>query len=429
MINPITDLDSRLLTIIKPLGKSIPLMLGEIVKAEIIDILPTGSVTLKIKGSSLTAKTKIPLLKDSTVFFKVLSADKSGKELRLQFMGYADETVNEQLIHDYKHDTISKLMQDLSKAILKEGRVAKNFSGIVEQLLKLLPSDINSLSKEIMIQLQILLQSSLKQTGEGIQTRLDNLLKSLPQDFLDKDFVVRIVRNFKENMINIEQLLTVYSENPPSPPFSKGGMGGLFLFKNAVHDTGVALEAKLKSIVELLQHMPLSQPDMSPVKKDFKAGLLQLRHYLQEVGKDSLVKLVDGLLKDIETLQLLSKTTDSFWTFLPVSWSELKDGEIAFKRRRGDTGGRSYSCRINLDLKSLGKLSIMVLMLNKEFFISFRVENDGFRGVLNTHMNELTDGFSEKGLKLKASIFLEKDNSSEGFEKFESVVGIINIQI
>jgi flagellar hook-length control protein FliK len=411
MINfRISNLDNSLLTIVKPAGKSIPLILGEIVEAEIIDILPAGSITLKIKGSFITAKTEIPMHKDSTAFFKVLSTDKSGRELRLQFMGYLDKSVNEQFT-DYKGDVLSKLLQDLSAAILKEGRITKNFSAIIEQLLKVLPSDIYSLPKEMRIQLQNLLQTSLKQTGESIQTRLDNLFKSLPGNYFEKNFINQIVENFKKDlMVNIERLSNIS-------------------LKNALDNTGVALEAKLKSLVELLQQMDQSssQPDVLPVKKDLKAGLLQLRHYLLEEGKESLIKIVDGLLKDIETFQLLSKTTDSFYTFLPVNWTELKDGEIAFRKGRGDAGS-SYSCKIDLDLKSPGKLTIMVFMLNKEFFVSFRVEKDGFRAVLNSHMDELKERFSEKGLNLKASIFLDSDSLLEDLEKFESAVGIINIK-
>ncbi len=405
----ISDLDKDLLTIVKPMGKSIPLMPGETVKAEVIDILPSGCVTLKIREGFLTAKARIHLQKDSTAFFKVSSTDKSGKELRLQFMGYADKSINDH-IADYKGNAISKLLQDLSAAFIKKGMAAKTFSAIIEQIIKALPSDINSLPKEVRIQLQNLLQASLKQTGEGIQTRLDNLLKSLPEDYLEKNIISNVVENLRKYLIvDIERL----------PNIS---------LKNALEDTGVAFEAKLKSIVEMLHQTPLSEPDMLPIKKDLKAGLIQLGQYFLEEGKEGLVKIIDGLLKDIETFQLLSKTTDSFYTFLPVTWSKLKDGEIAFKKGRDDAGSRSYSCRINLDLKSLGKLTVMVIMLDKEFFVSFKVEKDAFRTVLNSHMDELKDGFSEKGLNFKASIFLDNDGLLEDLEKFESAAGIINIK-
>ncbi len=101
-----------------------------------------------------------------------------------------------------------------------------------------------------------------------------------------------------------------------------------------------------------------------------KAGLLQLKQFIVEEGKEavktfsghdltatqreSTVRLIDGLIKDIETFQVLSKTTNSFYTFLPISWQELKDGEISFKRGQSDAKGIPYSCRINLDLERFG---------------------------------------------------------------------------
>ena len=52
MINfKISNVDSGLISIEKPSGKSLPLQLGETVKAEVMEVLPSGEVTLKIKGS------------------------------------------------------------------------------------------------------------------------------------------------------------------------------------------------------------------------------------------------------------------------------------------------------------------------------------------------------------------------------------------
>ncbi|HWR88618.1 MAG TPA: hypothetical protein VN260_00020, partial [Dissulfurispiraceae bacterium] len=60
----ITGTDQGLLTIVKPLGKSLPVRVGEVVRAEIMEILPTGGVTVKIKGVTITARTEVPLNKD-----------------------------------------------------------------------------------------------------------------------------------------------------------------------------------------------------------------------------------------------------------------------------------------------------------------------------------------------------------------------------
>lgn len=282
----ITNLDSRIV-IVTPFGKSIPLKLGEIVKAEIIDILATGGITLKIKGSFITAKTEIPLQKDSAAFFRVLSKDKANTELVLQFKGYADESLSE---HRYYHkdNAVNKILQELSATFLKEGRGAKDFSTVVEKILKALPFDIDidSLPKDLKVQIQSMFQEKLESTG-------------------------------------------------------------------------------------------------------------------------------------------------FFQVFLPFGWKELEDGEIAFKRGDRDAEGRTppYSCRINLALKGLGKLTIIVLMLNKEFFVSFRIENDEFQSILRSHRDVLEDRFNESGLNLKAINFLDKDSSLEQSEKLESFEQIINIRV
>lgn len=459
MINfKITGLDNNFLTIEKAAGKSIPLKLGELVKAEIMDILPTGGVTLKIKGNFITAQTTVPLEKGAEAFFKVTSLPIDGKELKLQFMGYMDEALKGEEpplpSFNLKDSALPKLIQDLTnnlnelkRLITSDEKAATHTSKLQDlnsQILKALPSDINSLPKEMRMQLQTLLQTSLKITGESIQARLDNFITRLPEGIKSHPIVENIR---KELMVSIEKLL----QTP---------------IKSALQDTGVALEAKLKAIASILQQMeqpeaqeqlmegkkpaelPLNkealplrpeqrlvQNETAVINKDLKAGLLQMKELLSGEGKEAIknvltqdltaaqregaVRAVDGLLKDIETFQVLSKTTDSFYTFLPVSWRELKDGEISFKRGRSDAKGMSYSCKLNLDLERFGKLDIMIMMYRREFFVSFRAENPAFQATLNNNADELNDSFKTRGMNLKAINFLDKNDAA--LEQFENL--------
>ena len=471
MINfKITGFDNTFLTIEKPAGKAISLKLGEIVKAEVMDILPSGGVTLKIKGDFITAKTEVPLEKGAVAFFKVTDLPAEGKDLKLQFMGYTPESAKKQEMplpsYSLKESPIPKLIQeltnsltDIKKGIASGGEKADanivKLQNINSEILKALPTDINSLPKEIRTQLQNLLQASLKATGEGIQTRLEGFIKQLPEGIKNHPLVQNLT---KDLTVSIEKLL----QTP---------------MKSVLQDTGVALEAKLKAIVEMFQQMehseslkteagrqeevtilpqgkdtvtheskqPQMQPDISSIKKDLKAGLLQLKQLVVEDGKETLkgfstadltptqresaVRVIDGLIKDIETFQVLSKTTDSFYTFLPISWQELKDGEVSFKRGRSDARGMSYSCRVNLDLERFGKLSVMIMMYNKEFLVSFRAENSGFQAVLNNNAKELQDSFIARGLNLKAVNVLDgNDTSLEQFERLESLERTISIK-
>ncbi|MCL4457286.1 MAG: flagellar hook-length control protein FliK [Nitrospirae bacterium] len=453
MINfKITGLDNNFLTIEKSAGKSIPLKLGELVKAEVMDLLPTGGVTLKIKGNFITAQTTVPLEKGAEAFFKVTSLPLDGKELKLQFMGYMDEAIKgeEPQLPSFnlKESALPKLIHDLTnnlselKRFIALGEKADTHTAKLQdlnsQILKALPLDINSLPKEMRMQLQTLLQTSLKITGESIQTRLDNFINRLPEGIKSHPIVENIR---KELMVSIEKLL----QTP---------------IKSVLQDTGVALEAKLKAIAALLQQMEqpeeysaeaqktgrteakTSEPPSfrasefsASIKKDLKAGLLQMKELLTGEGKEAVknvltqdltpaqregaVRVIDGLLKDIETFQVLSKTTDSFYTFLPVSWRELKDGEISFKRGRSDSKGMSYSCKVSLDLERFGKLDIMLMMYNREFFVSFRAENAAFQAVLNNNANELDDSFKTRGMNLKAVNFLDKNDTS--LDQFENM--------
>jgi hypothetical protein len=438
MINfKITGIDNTFISIEKPTGKAISLKLGEIVKAEVMDMLPTGGVTLKVKGDFITAKTDIPLEKGAIAFFKVTDLPVEGKDLKLQFMGYTPESANEQEItlpyFNLKESPIPKLIQELTNSLsdIKNPTVSgkeadsltSKLQNINSEILKALPSDINSLPKEVRMQLQNLLQASLKITGQSIQARLDNFISQLPEVIKNHPLVQNLT---KDLTVSIEKLL----QTP---------------LKGVLQDTGVALETKLKAIVEMFQQ-PQLQHDMTAIKKDLKVGLLQLKQLVMEEGKgtvrtfsghdltaaqrESAVRVIDGLIKDIETFQVLSKTTDSFYTFLPIGWQELKDGEVSFKRGRSDAKGISYSCRINLDLERFGKLSVIVIMYNKEFLVSFMAENPAFQTILNDNTKELQDSFIARGLNLKAVNVLDSNDASlEQFERLESFENQVNIKV
>jgi hypothetical protein len=462
MINfKITGLGNTFISIEKPAGKTISLKLGEIVKAEVMDMLPTGGVTLKIKGDFITAKTEVPLEKGAVAVFKVTDLPAEGKDLKLQFMGYETNKSevrsqeSELFFATSEGKDIFKLMKELENDLKNNTTPNSKLQTLNSELLKALPSDINSIPKETRIQLQNLLQASLKVTGQSIQTRLEGFIKQLPEGIKNHPLVQNLT---KDLTISIEKLL----QTP---------------MKSVLQDTGVALEAKLKTIVDMFRQMEFSenlkteaeskeevtilpqgkdavtreqkQPlkhDMAAIKKDLKAGLLQLKQLIMEEGKETIktfsghdltaaqrenaVSVIDGLIKDIETFQVLSKTTDSFYTFLPINWQELKDGEVSFRRGRSDARGISYSCRINLDLERFGKLSAMVMMYNKEFLVSFRAENPEFQAVLNNNAKELHESFIARDLNLKAVNVLDSnDTSLEQFERLESLEKQISIKV
>lgn len=462
MINfKITGFGNVSLVIERPSGKTLSLKLGEVVKAEIMDILPSGGVTLRIKGDFITAKTEMPLREGAVAFFRVTNLPSDGRDLKLQFMGYKTDTSkaesqrSDAFFASNEGRVISKLLHELSSSIMDTKTFNTRVQSINSEILKALPQDINSMPKEIRMRLQNLLQAGLKITGQGIQARLDSLMSQFPEGIKGHPLIQAITNDL---MVGIEDL--------PQIPI-----------KVVLQDTGVVLEAKIRAIAEMFQRtepsgnpetesrnqtqaaiptqgkdaaahetkQPPLQHDMSSIKRDLKAGLLQLREFLAEQDKEGVrtfsghdltsaqrqtaLSNINGLLRDIETFQLLSKITDSFYTFLPVNWRELMDGEISFKRGHGDAKGFSYSCRINLDLEQFGELTIMVLMYNRGFLVSFAAESPVLQKTLANNADILQESFNAQGLNIKAITVMDRSNASlEQFERFESSEKTINIK-
>jgi len=87
------------LQIVKPLGKSIHLRAGETVKAEVIDILPTGGVVLRMKGGVMTVETNIPLQKDTSLLLKILNTPTTDHRLKIQLIGVLDKNSTLQVLN------------------------------------------------------------------------------------------------------------------------------------------------------------------------------------------------------------------------------------------------------------------------------------------------------------------------------------------
>ena len=490
MTAPIVPQIGSTLTIVKPLGKPVSFNIGEIIEAKVIDIFSTGGVALKIKGSVLTAQAEMSLLKDSTVLFRVMGTDKQGSELRLQFMGYTEKTDQLQTSETAKGTVLNKLLDDLSGMLSKSGVPSKNLSEVMEQIIKALPPDIRTVPRDLLVRLQDLLktmpQKNLPEVMEQIIRALppdvrkvpgellvklqdmlktgvpekdtaaiaEQFIKSLPSepDTVPKELLVRLQDLLKTGMnksgedirLKLDKLMELLpkmlSPEDPSVRNLKNVRDDLMIridnilqasLKNALADTGVSLEAKLKAVVEMLQRIdkPVSQADMSQIRTDLKAELLQLKEQLLVTNKGSEAELVNSLLKDVETFQLLSKATDSFSTFLPVIWDELRKGEISFRKNRRDTSGRSFSCRLNLDLENFGELSIVVTMAGREFSVYMKTEKNAFRDLLNSSLHELRDRFAGSGMVLKNASVLDRELSDAEFERLESFERIVNIRI
>jgi hypothetical protein len=430
--------------------RTLQLKAGEIVRARVVDVLADGVLSLRIKDAMVQAKSEVLLARDASVLFKVLPGPAlgGGQELRLQLIQILDPGSTGVTPPNPEADAINALLQQLGELLAARGEVPADFSGVVQNLLKTLPADPGLLAGEIRGQLQALLQAGLRSTGQSIQERMSSLLTEPLLQQLGEHLDLGNVRD--ELMTDIGRLY----QKP---------------LQGVLENTGVVLEARLRALLQTApgeRELPkatvpggepqpsLSAPERLLLKSDLKARLLQMRQLLvdretkasssapalgaaeskqAEAGKTAEARMttaIDGLLNDIETLQLLSKLTNSFYTFLPVLWEGLKHGELAFKKNRSGPAGDSYYCLINLDFDELGKLTIVAMMQDKDFFVSFKSENSGLQTVLNHNVPELQTMFRAQGLKLKVVNFLKMHETALApFEALDSFDNIINIKV
>ncbi|MCG6552300.1 MAG: flagellar hook-length control protein FliK, partial [Candidatus Magnetominusculus sp. LBB02] len=147
------------------------------------------------------------------------------------------------------------------------------------------------------------------------------------------------------------------------------------------------------------------------INNDPKALLLKVRELLQDdktsesmkysgAKHDELALTVDKFIKNIEFFQLTSKANDMIYTYLPLQWNGLKDGELLFKKNKYHAQ-KSFTCDINLDLDKLGKLSVSVTKADSGFFISFNAEKDSTKQLILENKGELEQRFAAAGLSLK----------------------------
>lgn len=203
------------------------------------------------------------------------------------------------------------------------------------------------------------------------------------------------------------------------------------LIKAFVENSGVMFETKLTIAVlkdpgQILQSLLALQTE-----EDFKSLLLKLKKLLDDRNVSTELKLagfksteisrtVERFLDNIEFYQLTSKLNDMLYTFLPVAWEGLNDGEIMFKKNR-DSRKNSYTCDLNLDLESLGRLSVSITLSDRQFFVTFFTESGETEHLFRLHKHLLQERFSSQGLQLKALNLGRKKEISFGRSHLKGV--------
>lgn len=179
------------------------------------------------------------------------------------------------------------------------------------------------------------------------------------------------------------------------------------LLKSSVESSGIMLEARLRLAV-----LNKGLPDLAGVRAgDMKALMLRLGGQLQNSDFQGLLRqmgfnqaevadVVSRFINNMEFFQLASKINDMLYTYLPVSWEEMKEGELLFKKKM-QRGKASYTCDVNLDLEPMGRVSASVTFFEGVYYVSFQAERKETRELIESGKAALLERFAAQGLDLR----------------------------
>ncbi len=342
--------NEALFTFLKPHGRDLSFRIGDVVKAEVLKVLDSGSVSLRIttgEGQSgiLVAKSGLQLAQGSVIRLKVAGGD---NEIKLQYLGLtADSSTRTRIEVEQAPARLFQALTELAGARLKADDLAK----------------------------------------------IGDLFRSLPQ---------QIKAAFPE-FAKIEHLL---------PQIEKLNAE---ILKTAVEGSGVLLETRLRLAAEGISRTGSSEAlrTIFGEKPDQKALLLSMKDMLQDnrviealraagTKPAEISASVDRLIRNIEFFQLSSRINDIFYTFLPVSWQEMKEGEIAFRKEHDAEGTERYGCDITLDLQPLGRLRISVSLFRDELYVTLSAEDSSSSALIERGREALEEQFVSAGLRLRA---------------------------
>lgn len=485
------------ITAVTQTGKSIALKEGEIVRGVVVDTDVAGGATVSIKGVLLAAKTDLFLEPGKALLFQI-TTEPTGDEVKLHVLGSADAEETElpkgAAPRTTSGEDATRLIRDFS-AKLRANPADVNLDSL-EKLIKELP-DSGKLPPAAKAELVEVLRQALQSSGEDIRTRGERLVNFIRNSVGILPGMEEVEKNIRVGMeellktplgtilrdtgVTLEaklkslaRVLAADGDQPLLPEKIVKGDVATGAGAKGVSDTAGASAMNLKDLVQaltaeedqaLLAERSLKEPVVADpnatkvalrakargdrgieqlshsVASDLKGQLLRLKEILEdrEAGRSGpadqlsrrdqgvLLEQTDRLLKDIEMFQLLSRTTDSFYTFLPLDWAGLKGGEAAFRKNESDHGEESFSCSVNLDLEEQGKLNIIVLKLGQKFFATFKSSDLELRDRFSANQDELKSACAAAGITLEGVRVLDlTDPFMEKLERLEKFDGLIN---
>ncbi len=327
--------------------QSFALKVGDILNADVVDVIDSNSVLLKIasgdgtKSYEIIANTHVALSDRDSIKLKVTGL---GNTITMQILE-VDSRMHQGLFADEITEGIKSILSNLAISRLKGEEIRNLF-----RFLNSLP---------------------------------DNLSNEIPE-----------LRRLEDLLLEIEEM-------------------NAKTLRRAIEDSGIIFETRLKK-AGLTGNTDIEKIADS----DIKALILKI---IEKLNNEEILNAVKGsgidnssirsalvkVIGSIEFYQLTSYLNSIIYTFLPVLWQELKDGELIFKRESESKD--SFSCRINLDMQNMGKLSTSVTLFNRSFYITIQAEDLKTVDLLLSSKGVLFNRFSDAGLDLAAFNIIHKE--------------------
>ncbi len=188
-------------------GHSISLKAGEVAKAEVVDILPTGAVVIRLKGNYITVRTEIPLQKDTSLLLKILELPVDNR-LKLQLISVLDEkgnlSVNNEALKDIELSSLSKVisnenLNEFEKIMLSNiirNRIKK--ANVEEGMLKnisFLDNFTPEKLKNSIFNSGVFFEAKMKKLTEGKKVDIKNDLKAALMKELSQESILDYIFN------------------------------------------------------------------------------------------------------------------------------------------------------------------------------------------------------------------------------------------
>lgn len=177
-------------------------------------------------------------------------------------------------------------------------------------------------------------------------------------------------------------------------------------FKEIIKNSGIFYENRLK------------RQDFESIKKDLKYTLFDLS---QKIEDKNIKHEIKNILDKIESFQLFTHLTNSFYTFLPLIWDSLNGGDIAIKKAKDK---EQYLCKISLDFEDLGVVEASIFLHQKDLKIDFFIEDQKLKDEIKSGILDLKSSLQEDGFKNIFISFLSQKYELKKFSSFKSIVDI-----